>query len=129
MVSRLLAGVTVVLFSVWFVLPCCHCQWDGMFGEPSIGTGTALPSLVGSVAGRPIDCHCDEHASKAFDQAPETAHSLGLHEVAFVSLVWYYGYEPGCVVEGNLNRGPPPGVDLTHFGESRAYVRHRSLLL
>lgn len=130
-VSRLLGRFTVVLFFAWFVLPCCHCQWDAIFGGSTESDEPTAPAFVLDTAdGASMECHCDDHSPKTFDLATG-ADGWGklLPQLTFISTVNDQGGGPIQRSTAYLTRGPPTGVDLPQFSEQRAYVRHRALLL
>ncbi len=130
MLSRLLAGLAVVLFFAWFILPCCHCQWDTIFGNSPKESESSKPAFgFQSHTDAQLECHCDDHPPKTFEHAVGEDHLFGFRGVSFVSSVDSHFRAPVFRLQANLTRGPPPGVDQPKFGEQRAYVRHRSLLL
>lgn len=129
LLSRLLGGVTLVLFLGWFALPSCHCQWEAIFGdsqdlEQASLLATKSPS---SPDNQPV-CLCDDHPTKIFEvgDAPDHPPVLSSHyfAVSLQSLRFGPSDRPG----DHLTRGPPP-ESVPHQTEPRAYLRHRSLLL
>lgn len=127
--SRLIGGLTLVLFLGWFALPSCHCQWDAIFGCSQDHEESSLPEIK---AGSPIStdqsCHCDDHPTKTFEVAAES--DLSPNSPSHFIATSLKSQHPGPHRRPNdvLTRGPPL-AQVHHQAEPRAYLRHHSLLL
>lgn len=126
--ARLLGGLTLVLFLSWFVLPCCHCQWDAIFGNSQSQTApTGLSFDLENSDGQP--CHCDEHSPKAFEMANESDQLFGFQTSSPVAGSNFLHLGPDDRPNDALTRGPPSRKLHLHQSRQRVYLRHRSLLL
>jgi len=126
---RLLGGIMLVLFSGWFVLPSCHCQWESLFGDGPVLADHPNPEPAADRGTDPGPlCHCDDCPAKIFelvsanDQGPDFRSALLVGNDPDLPQALDF---PG----DTANRGPPPGFHLIKIPGPRTYLRHLSLLL
>lgn len=127
--ARLIGAVMLVVFSGWFVLPSCHCQWDLLLGDSPSQTESSETSFdldQGSLPDQP--CLCDDCPPKTFETPTGFGSGNSLQKSSFLALSSATFPGPAGFLHDSLSRGPPRDLKLLP-AEPRTYLRHCSLLL